>query len=117
MSLLTYELSTFIILLAILRCASKVSVVKVSNFLVIRKSFARALVLRVSKIFEADSSTRWVLYLVVRLDLRPLKVSSFLLDHLILMINDAIFGTDEVILIFSGPECLNWVRLLMLLST
>ena len=76
------------------------SVVKVSNFLVIRKSFARALVLRVSKIFEADSSTRWVLYLVVHLDLRPLKDSSFLLDDLIFIINDAIFGTDKVILIY-----------------
>jgi hypothetical protein len=99
-SFLAYELSTFIILLAILRCAGKMSIIKVSNFLVIRKSFARALVLRVSKIFEADSSNRWVLYLVVHLDLRPLKDSSFLLDDLIFIINDAIFGTDKVILIY-----------------
>ena len=91
-------------------------VVKVCNFLVIRKSFPRALVLRVSKIFEADSSTRWVLYLVVRLDLRQLKDSSFLLDDMIMIIDEALFGTDEIILICSGLECLNWVGLLVLLS-
>ena len=108
-SFLAYEFSPFMIFLKILRCDCKVCIIKVSNFLVIRKSFARALVLRVSKIFEADSSTRWVLYLVVRLDLRPLKDSSFLVDDLILMINDAMFGTDEVIIICCGLECLNSV--------
>jgi hypothetical protein len=116
-SLLTYEFSTFPIFLTILRYDCKVSVVKVRNFVVIRKSFARALVLRVSKIFEADSSTRWVLYLVVHLDLRLLKDSTFLVDDLILMINDAMFGTDEVIIICCGLECLNWVWLLVFLST
>jgi hypothetical protein len=53
---------------------------------------------------------------VVNLELRSLKDSSFLFDDLILMIDDTLFGTDEVILICCGLRCLDWVLLLLVLS-
>jgi hypothetical protein len=76
----------------------------------------REWILRLSENFKAKSPTRRMLNLVAHLDFRSLEGRLFFLDAMILIIDEGLFRTDEVINICCGLGYLNLV-LFMLLST
>jgi hypothetical protein len=71
-------------------------------------------ILRLSENFKAKSSTRWVLNLLAHLGLRSLKESLFFLYEMISIIDDGLFGTEEVINICCGLGFLNLVLFILL---
>ena len=82
---------------------------------IIAYNFVRDWILMLPENFKAKSSTRWVLKLVAHFELWPLKDSLFFLDEMILIIDNGLLGTEEVIKICCGLRYL-YLVLLMLLS-
>ena len=85
----------------------------VNTLTIIVNSLVREWFLRLSWNFEANSSTRWMLHLAAHMELQSLRDSLFFLDEMILIKDEGLFGTDEVILVCCGLWYLN----LVLLST
>jgi hypothetical protein len=92
----------------------------------IGNSLVREQILRLSEIFEGKPpaqcvlyqripSTRWVLYIRIHLELRPLKERMFFLDGMIMIMDDGLFRKEELVQVVYVLWSINW--LLMLLST